>query len=188
MDKVCVQGLGFVGAAMAAAVSGARDSHGHPWFEVVGIDLPVSSGQARIDSLNAGRFPFETLDISLNQTVKRGRDLGNLRASADPSEFETCDIVVVDVGLDVDFATDPATAKFNDFLAAIRTLGSRIRPGRLVIIETTVPPGTVSKSVVPELRRGLEARGIDPELFGQAFRKDLIIWGQGRSHKSFDQC
>jgi len=178
MDKVCVQGLGFVGAAMAAAVSGARDSHGHPWFEVVGIDLPVSSGRARIDSLNAGRFPFETLDISLNQTVKRGRDLGNLRASADPSEFETCDIVVVDVGLDVNFATDPATAKFDDFLAAIRTLGSRIRPGTLVIIETTVPPGTVSKIVVPELRRGLEARGIDSDSFLAAHSYERIMPGR----------
>jgi nucleotide sugar dehydrogenase len=163
MDKVCVQGLGFVGAAMVAAISAARDSHGHPWFEVVGVDLPTASGQARIDALNAGCFPFETTDATLNETIKRGLDIGNLRASADPSEFETCDIVVVDVHLDVDFATNRATARFDGFLAAIRTLGSRIRPGTLVIIETTVPPGTVSKLVVPELRRSLEVRDIDPE-------------------------
>jgi nucleotide sugar dehydrogenase len=179
MDKVCVQGLGFVGAAMAAAISGARDSHGHPWFDVVAVDLPAAPGKARIDSLNAGCFPFQTADAALNETVKRGRDIGNLRASADPSEFETCDIVVVDVGLDVDFATDPPSARFDGFLAAIRTLGGRIRPGTLVIIETTVPPGTVSKLVVPELRSGLTARGIDPDSFLVAHSYERVMPGRG---------
>jgi UDP-N-acetyl-D-glucosamine dehydrogenase len=163
MDKVCVQGLGFVGAAMAAALAGARDDKGRPCFDVVGVDLPTTLGEARINAINSGRFPFETTDTALHRAVKHGRDTGNLRASADASEYERCDVAVVDVQLDVDFEATPPTAKFESFLAAIRTLGDHIHSGSLVVIETTVPPGTTSKLVVTELKKGLEARGIDAE-------------------------
>lgn len=163
MDRVCVQGLGFVGAAMAAALACARDKSGGPCFNVVGVDLPTKLGKARIDAINSGRFPFETTDESLHSAVKQGRDVGNLLASADPTEYEKCDVAVVDVQLDVDFDAIPPSAKFESFLAAIHTLGDHIRPGSLVVIETTVPPGTTSKLAVTELRKGLEARGVEPE-------------------------
>ena len=38
---VCVQGLGFVGAAMTVAVASSRDNKGHRYFDVVGLDLPT---------------------------------------------------------------------------------------------------------------------------------------------------
>ena len=50
MRKVCIQGLGYVGAAMAAAVAEAREASGEPVYDVVGVDLPTSSGCARIDA------------------------------------------------------------------------------------------------------------------------------------------
>ena len=39
MKKVCIQGLGYVGAAMATAVVSARDSKGQPIYDVIGVDL-----------------------------------------------------------------------------------------------------------------------------------------------------
>lgn len=39
-QTVCIQGLGFVGAAMAAAVAQAREPSGKPSFTVIGVDLP----------------------------------------------------------------------------------------------------------------------------------------------------
>lgn len=161
MRKVCIQGVGYVGAAMAAAVAEAREKT-VPVFDVVGMDLPTPAGQARVDAINNGVFPFETADAALTKAVRRGRETGNLRASTDLSEYENCNIVVVDVPLDVDFDAVPPVAKFNEFLAAIRTLASRISLGTLVLIETTVPPGTTEKLVVPELRKGFQARNLDP--------------------------
>jgi UDP-N-acetyl-D-glucosamine dehydrogenase len=178
MQKVCVQGLGFVGAAMAAAVALARDRKGVPLFQVVGVDLPTTAGLARVDALNAGRFPFETADTDLTGAVKRGHESGNLRAGVDPAEYEDCDIAVVDVHLDVDFEADPPVAKFDGFLAAIRTLAQRIPAGALVLIETTVPPGTTEKLVAPELRRGLEVRGVDPDSVLVAHSYERVMPGR----------
>ncbi len=80
---VCVQGLGFVGAAMAVAVAAARDQRGQPRFSVVGVDLPTAPGQERIDCLNSGRFPFRTSDGDLVDATARAHAAGNLRASSD---------------------------------------------------------------------------------------------------------
>jgi UDP-N-acetyl-D-glucosamine dehydrogenase len=176
--KVCVQGLGYVGAAMAAAVAEAREENGAPVFDVIGVDLPTSAGRARIDAINNGSFPFETADAALTSAVRRGRETGNLRASADPSEYENCDIVVVDVPLDVDFDAVPPAAKFKEFLAAIRTLASRISAGTLVLVETTVPPGTTEKLVIPELRKGFEARKLDPNRVLVAHSYERVMPGR----------
>jgi UDP-N-acetyl-D-glucosamine dehydrogenase len=162
MQSVCVQGLGFVGAAMAAAVAQARDAKGAPRFEVVGVDLPTATGLKRIEAINAGRFPFNTADPGLTEAVKRGRASGNLRATADAAAYETADVVLVDVELDVDFENHPPSAEFNGFRQAIQTLATRVKPGTLIIIETTVPPGTTERVVLPLLQDGLMARGIDP--------------------------
>ena len=62
---VCIQGLGFVGAAMAISVASARDPQGHPIFNVFGVDLQNPVGSASIAALNEGRFPIDTNDSKL---------------------------------------------------------------------------------------------------------------------------
>lgn len=163
MQKVCVQGLGFVGAAMAAAVANARHGDGRPVFNVVGVDLPTPQGLQSIGAINAGHFPFHSGDPELTEAIRQGRSRGNLAATADPAEYETADAVIVDVHLDVDFETQPASAKLEGFMCAIRTLAERVRPGTLIIVETTVPPGTTERLVAPELREGFAARGLSPD-------------------------
>ena len=64
-EVVCVQGLGFVGFAMATAISSARDSAGHPRFDVIGVDLPTPEGRAKVDAINAGRLPVACSDEEL---------------------------------------------------------------------------------------------------------------------------
>jgi UDP-N-acetyl-D-glucosamine dehydrogenase len=178
MRKVCVQGLGVVGAAMAVAVALARDDDGSPLYQVVGIDLPNSPGEAVIDAINSGRFPFETADVHLAEAARRAHAAGNLRASVESKEYEDCDVVVVDVNLDVDFGATPPVAKFEGFLAAIRTLAERVRPGTLVLIETTVPPGTTERRVAPEFRSVLERRGLDLESVHIAHSFERVMPGR----------
>ena len=55
---VCVQGMGFVGAAMAVAVAKSEDADGDKNFTVVGLDLPTPSGRKRVDAINDGLFLF----------------------------------------------------------------------------------------------------------------------------------
>ncbi len=148
-SKVCVQGLGFVGAAMATAVAQAMDNESQPMYDVVGIDLPNVQGLQRIEALNHGRFPFATTDAHLQTACHDAHRRGNLRASSDELEYQDCQIAIVDVHLDVDFGATPPRANLNGFTSAIRTLAKHLPNGSLIIVETTVPPGTTENLVVP---------------------------------------
>jgi UDP-N-acetyl-D-glucosamine dehydrogenase len=157
---IAVQGLGFVGAAMSIAVASATTMHGDPAFTVVGVDRDDPAGRARIDAVNAGRFPFETTDPDLTRELAAARARGNLVACADPAAYGLAEVVVVDVPLDIDWRAETPRLRLEGFQAAIATVGAHIRPGTLILVETTVPPGTTERIVVPILADALERRGL----------------------------
>ena len=160
---VAVQGLGFVGAAMAVAVASALDSAGRPRFEVVGVDLPDRAGTARVEALASGTFPFPTTDARLDAAVDRVHRQGNLRCVTDASSFAEADVVVVDVPFDIDWRSETPELRTEGFRSAIATVGRHVRPSTLILIETTVPPGTTEKIVLPTLRRELLGRDLDAD-------------------------
>ena len=96
MQKVCVQGLGFVGSAMATAVAIASDDYGELIYDVVGVDLPNKIGDSRVSAINQGKFPFSISDDRLLLAVSKAHKNGNLRATTDQNEYSQADIVVVD--------------------------------------------------------------------------------------------
>jgi len=177
-QKVCVQGLGFVGSAMATAVALARDEDGGAAFDVIGVDLATPTGLKRIEAINEGRFPFETSDSKLVAAMKQAHDQGNLRATTDPSVFASADVVVVDVHLDIPFQDDEPRLEFAAFREAIRTIGRFMREDALVVVETTVPPGTCEKVVLPVLREEFLRRGLDPARILLAHSYERVMPGK----------
>ncbi|MDH3791643.1 MAG: nucleotide sugar dehydrogenase [Rhodospirillales bacterium] len=179
---VCIQGLGFVGAAMAAAVARARDGAGRPFFNVLGVDLDTGRGRAAMDSLNAGRFPFATGDSALGGAVAAAHETGNLVATSDPAAYGLGKVILVDVNLDLDptAAGPDGTAprlELDGFRRAIRTVGENMTPGALVIVETTVPPGTCERVAAPELAAAFGARGLGAEDFLLAHSYERVMPG-----------
>ena len=178
-NVVCIQGLGFVGVAMATAVANACDAEGNPSFDVIGVDLPGPEGQAKVDSINAGRLPLASTDEELAAAFSKAWSHGNLRATTDPAVYERAAIVVVDIDLDVirDGGGTP-TVSFDGIRRAVRTLGERLPPGALVIVETTVPPGTCERVVAPELVEALARRGLAPESILLAHSYERVMPGR----------
>jgi len=175
---VCVQGLGFVGAAMAAAVADARDPAGAPRFHVIGVDLPTPEGLAKIEVLKAGRFPFACEDERLNRALREAHRRGNLTATADPRAYAAASVILVDVNLDVIQAGAQPTLALEGFQAAIRTLGAHLSPGCLVIVESTVPPGACAKVVAPLLAESLATRGLPRDAFLLAHAYERVMPGR----------
>ncbi len=164
MQTVVIQGLGFVGLAMATVVANVVDKQGKPLYNVVGVDLPMN--QDRIDLINKGILPFknedETFPVQLEKAVHQYK---NLLASTDEEWYKKADIVVVDIQLDikkreVGNARDCYLEK-DAFIAAIHTLGRHIKPECLVLVETTVAPGFSQHVVKPALDKEFMERGID---------------------------
>ncbi len=202
MEIVCLQGLGLVGAAMAIAVASAKDEFDNPKYAVFGVDLPNDSGQYRANSLNHGKFPFSTSDTKLLQSLEQAHQRGNLQATTDPVVYSKASIVVVDVQLDIPYLEDEPQLELAGFQHAIETLGKHIQPDTLVLVETTVPPGTCQKIVVPILHMELAKRGINGDSVHVAHSYERVMPGEdylasitdywrvfsGNTSKAADSC
>lgn len=164
---VCVQGLGFVGAAMALAIANAKDESGSPLYNVIGVDVPNEAGHRKAMSINDGIFPFENNDKKLDTASEDAYRNGNLWATTEAEYFSYADIIVVDINLDVKY-TDEGKPVLDLclFKNAMHTLGRYMKAGTLLVIETTVPPGTCEKVVYPIIKEEFSKRDIsESEIF-----------------------
>lgn len=179
-QKVCVQGLGFVGMASAIAVASARSESGEPLYDVTGVELPSTRGLDIVSSVNAGKLPIESNDAEMTTAFAEARRIGNLRASTDESAYRDADIVLMAVHLDVDLESiqDPQV-DFRGIKAAAQTLGRNLKPGSLVIVETTVPPGTCRKIIQPAIAAELGKRDLSPEAVMLAHSYERVMPGSG---------
>ena len=176
---VCVQGLGFVGSAMALAIANAKDNAGEPLYNVIGIDVPDEAGYRKATSINDGIFPFENNDKKLQQAQADAYKNGNLWATTDSEYFMYADVVVVDINLDVKYTEDHSPIlDLNLFKSAMHILGSYIKEGTLVIVETTVPPGTCERIVYPVLCEEFKKRGLDTKQIFIAHSYERVMPGE----------
>ena len=151
---------------MAAAVARARDTAGEPLFNVLGVDLENPKGRAAVDKLNEGELPFALNDPALLAAVAEGSRRGNLIATTDERAYALASVILIDINLDLGLAMAEGQVPQIELCGlrqALRTIGRQVMPGALVIVETTVPPGTCEKVVAPVLAEALEARGYDTD-------------------------
>ena len=174
---VVVQGLGFVGAAVAAVIASALDKHGEPAWFVIGVDLPTQSGLSRIARINQGQAPVASPDPDFERFVAQGVNISrNLTATAAEEAYALADVIVIDVQLDVIDRRVEAGSDIDLNLAAfegaVRTVGKWMRADALVLVETTVPIGACSRIVLPALAEERSKRGITaPVLLAHAYER-----------------
>jgi len=174
---ICVQGLGFVGSAMAIAIADARRPDATPAFNVIGVELLTPEGRAKAAAINSGRLPVTTTDEKLASAFAGAHGRGNLVATHDERAYSLASVTVVDVPLDVTHLDTGPSVALDGFRSAVRTLGRFMSPGALIVVETTVPPGTCEKVVAPELGAALAERGLPPEALLVAHSYERVMPG-----------
>ena len=167
---VVVQGMGFVGSVMAAVVADAEDRNGEPLYFVHGNDLVSRRSFWKIPVINSGKPPVSADDPEIPKIFPRCvNEKKTLRATWHPGVFTFADIVVVDIQLDAQKPVlgqaEEGYCDLNAFKQGMRTIGKSIKPECLILIETTVPPGTSEKIVKPVLEEEFTKRGIDIDKF-----------------------
>ena len=166
-EVVVVMGVGFVGAVMAAVVADSVDERtGEPCFFVIAMQRPSTRSFWKIPYLNRGIPPVVAEDPEVPRVLHRCvREKKTLVATFSYEALSLADIVVVDVQCDF---YKPALGDIRQGFADIRALeeslrivGERIQPHCLVLIETTVPPGTTEYVAYPILKRAFKERGFE---------------------------
>ena len=166
---VLVQGLGFVGAAVATAIAAARNAAGQPLYFVIGVDLATPDAWWKIASLETGRSPFAESDSEFARLLHEAAVIEkNLVATSSHEAYKHADVILVDVQLDVvsdlSGAAGDIRVGMENYEKALRCIGRGMKPGALVIIETTVPIGMNRKVVRPILEQERALRGIGSSL------------------------
>ncbi len=162
---VVVQGLGFVGAVMSLICSNALNEE----YAVIGVDLKNKENYWKIESINDGVFPVVSSDKKIAKFFKESQRKRNLYATWDPYAYSKADVIIVDINLDVDKESSKMKdlisydVNLNPFRKAIKIIGENCKEDALILVETTVPPGTCDQIVKPIIKEELIKRGLSSD-------------------------
>ena len=157
---VVVQGLGFVGAVMSLVCANALTEE----YAVIGVDLANENTYWKIKSINDGIFPLIADDPKIAKFFDNAKAKGNFLATYDSAAYKYADVVIVDINLDVQKQSYEKgglrdfDVNLNGFKFAIQSIGKNCRDDVLVLVETTVPPGTCEQVVKPIIEEELVKR------------------------------
>ncbi len=164
-EIVVVMGLGFVGAVMAAIVASTKDKNGKCSKFVIGCQRPSTRSFWKIPVINRGISPVKAEDpeveVLIKECVLRTK---TLVATYNSDCLKFADCVVVDVQCDFSKKQLGNMRSGEADMAALedtmKTIGEKIQPECLVLIETTVAPGTTEFVAWPILKKEFAKRGI----------------------------
>lgn len=137
---IAVCGLGYVGlpVALLFAQSG---------FKVLGVNRT----QEKVAKINLGQNIIEGKEPGLKELIKTVHRQGNFRATTDPAVYHQADVIIVAVETPVEDVThEPA---YVALCGALKDIGRHLKKGALVIIESTIAPGTMERVVRPILEQ-----------------------------------
>jgi UDP-N-acetyl-D-glucosamine/UDP-N-acetyl-D-galactosamine dehydrogenase len=130
--KIAVIGLGYVGLPLAVEFGKKRS--------VIGFDIKAE----RIAELKAGRD--HTLEVEAQELALAK----HLTFTCDPDDLKGAQVYIVTVPTPVDKANRP---DLSPLTSASATVGKVLKPGDVVIYESTVYPGATEEVCVPILER-----------------------------------
>jgi len=170
-EIVLVMGVGFVGAVMAAVVADAEDKKGNPTKFVIGMQRPSTRSFWKIPLINRGLSPISTEDpevaLMIDRCVNKKK---TLTATYTYDALKLADVVIVDV--QCDYLKESlgnvrnGQAEMKALEESFEIIASHILPNTLVLIETTVAPGTTEQIAYPIIKKMFRKRRIssDPVL------------------------
>ncbi len=155
-EKICILGLGYIGLPTASAFA----THA---VRVVGVDVNPQV----IETLRAGKIHIH--EPGLGEIVRQAIESGNLTVSTSP---EPADAFLIAVPTPF---YDDKRADMRAVASAAESIVPHLRPGNLVVLESTSPPRTTVDLLVPILEKsGLKA-GAD---FFVAYSPERVLPGQ----------
>lgn len=171
--KIVVVGMGYVGIPVAALLADV------PGFNVVGVQRRSKRSGWKIDALNAGKSPIEGDEPGLSDLIAKVVKQGSFRVTEDVEVYREADVILIDVQTPTNSDHEP---RYESLRQVSRDIGKRLSKSKktLVVIESTVAPGTTENIVKPLLE---EESGLKcGEGFLLAFSFERVMPGKLLEH------
>jgi len=141
MERVAVIGLGYVGFPLLCLIA-------EKGYKPLGLDI----SNEKIKLIKSGKSPID--DEYAIQIIPSIKDKMTVTTMDNADELKNTDIIIICVPTPVDSYFKP------DYTALVNTskvIASRLQKNQIVVIESTINPGTTEEIVLPELlKSGLE--------------------------------
>lgn len=165
---VGIIGLGYVGLPLAVETVRAG-------YRTVGIDID----DGVVAGVNRGESHVKDVDAA---TLRQLRQSGMLEASSDLARLAECDVISICVPTPLNKIKDP---DLSYVLAAGRAVTYSLRPGQIIILESTTFPGTTREVLLPILEESELKVGQD---FFVCFSPERVdpgnpVWHTGNTPK-----
>ena len=140
--EIVVIGMGYVGIPTAALFANVED------FNVIGVQRKSKRSGWKIDYLNAGKCPISGDEPGLAELIEKVVKKSSFRVTDDISVCKKAEAILIDVQTPVDKTRVP---KYKSLKEVSQAVGSHMKKDALVVIESTVAPGTTNYIVKPIL-------------------------------------
>ena len=156
IKTVCVIGLGYIGLPTAALLASNN-------YDVVGVDL----NRYAVETINKGKIHI--VEPDLDAFVRSAVAAGKLKAFTEP---QAADIFVICVPTPFHEGEGIPQPNIDYVLAATNGIAGFVKPGNLVILESTSPVGTTEK-----ISEVLEGAGVDTTKIFIAYCPERVLPG-----------
>jgi len=144
LRKIVVVGMGYVGIPVAALFADV------PGFTVIGVQRRSKRSGWKIDWLNAGKNPIGGDEPGLSELIARVAKKGTLKVVDDISTCKDAEAVLIDVQTPTDANRKP---NYDSLKEVCENVGKHMKQETLVVVESTVAPGTTDNIVKPILEK-----------------------------------
>lgn len=142
--KIAVVGMGYVGIPIAALLADV------PGFEVVGVQRRSKRSGWKIEWLNEGKNPIGGDEPGLSELISCVVKKGTFRVVDDMSACQDAEAILIDVQTPINAERIP---DYESLVEVSEKTGRYMQSGTLVVIESTVAPGTTRNIVAPTLEK-----------------------------------
>jgi len=165
--RLAVVGMGYVGVPSAALFADAEG------IRVTGVQRRTRRSGWKIDLLNQGRSPIGGEEPGLADLIRKVVEKGTFKVTDDTAVYSKADAILIDVQTPVDGGHTPV---YESLTEVSKDIGEKMRGGALVIVESTVAPGTTQHVVRPILE---DASGMRAgEDFNLAYSFERVMVGR----------
>ncbi|HEY3377810.1 MAG TPA: nucleotide sugar dehydrogenase [Armatimonadota bacterium] len=140
-EHVAVVGIGYVGLTLLCAL-------GKAGFTGLGYDINAE----RVQAVRQGQVPFAGAEVEMQTLLSDLTREGRLSASNNPADVRTASVIFLAVETPVE--ADDHRPRYTALRAALASIAPYVAPGALVVVESTLAPGTIEHVVSPILAEG----------------------------------
>lgn len=173
MKKISIIGLGFIGLPLACVLA-AKKKQGKFLYQVHGIDKKVDTKYQNKNKIFSD-FKKDIVDKKLLSEIKFVEKNKKIILSNDLKKINKSKIVIISVSFD--FSSLSVTNSFKDLKNLFYNIGLNVDEETLVILETTIPPGTSEKIIIPCLKKAFKKKGLSPNKLQYAYSYERIMPG-----------